>query len=130
MATKFAHALTLFVLVASMLSMSMANKDWSFGSNSNYSDWWSRFRNRHQNKTEQEPRKIIVGGSEGWHFGFNYTDWAFKNGPFYLNDTLGEIFFIICQKLWLKYLHAYIYIYIYLTYMRNVSTSLFAKNYY
>ncbi|XP_043714099.1 blue copper protein 1a-like [Telopea speciosissima] len=33
-------------------------------------------------------KTIMVGGSEGWHFGFNYTDWAFENGPFYLNDTL------------------------------------------
>ncbi|XP_010268597.1 PREDICTED: uncharacterized protein LOC104605502 [Nelumbo nucifera] len=33
-------------------------------------------------------RRVVVGGSEGWHFGFNYTDWAFQNGPFYLNDTL------------------------------------------
>ncbi|KAF8405083.1 hypothetical protein HHK36_009980 [Tetracentron sinense] len=30
----------------------------------------------------------IVGGSEHWHYGFNYTEWAFRNGPFYLNDTL------------------------------------------
>ncbi|KAK7400830.1 hypothetical protein VNO78_12137 [Psophocarpus tetragonolobus] len=88
MATKFSHALTTFVIVASMFSMSMANKDWFLGSGSNYSDWWSRFRNHHHNKTQQQPRNIIVGGSEGWHFGFNYTDWAFKNGPYYLNDTL------------------------------------------
>ncbi|XP_042507599.1 uncharacterized protein LOC122083775 [Macadamia integrifolia] len=33
-------------------------------------------------------KTIVVGGSEGWRFGFNYTDWAFQNGPFYLNDTL------------------------------------------
>lgn len=32
----------------------------------------------------------IVGGSQGWRFGFNYTDWAFKNAPFYINDTLSE----------------------------------------
>ncbi|XP_010268570.1 PREDICTED: uncharacterized protein LOC104605487 [Nelumbo nucifera] len=34
------------------------------------------------------PNTIVVGGSQGWRFGFNYTDWAFENGPFYLNDTL------------------------------------------
>ncbi|KAL5982395.1 hypothetical protein ACLOJK_016466 [Asimina triloba] len=30
----------------------------------------------------------IVGGSEHWRFGFNYSDWALKNGPFFQNDTL------------------------------------------
>ncbi|KAJ4963967.1 hypothetical protein NE237_023906 [Protea cynaroides] len=33
-------------------------------------------------------KTIVVGGSEGWRFGFNYTVWAFNNGPYYLNDTL------------------------------------------
>ncbi|KAG4917394.1 hypothetical protein JHK85_055675 [Glycine max] len=69
-----------------MFSVSMANKDWSFGFN--YTDWWSRFGNHPQNKTQQQPRQILVGGSEHWHYGFNYTDWAFKTAPFYLNDTL------------------------------------------
>ncbi|XP_057972660.1 uncharacterized protein LOC131160796 [Malania oleifera] len=37
----------------------------------------------------REPRRIIVGGgSSKWTFGVNYTDWAIKNGPFYINDTL------------------------------------------
>ncbi|KAA8528570.1 hypothetical protein F0562_035925 [Nyssa sinensis] len=31
---------------------------------------------------------IVVGGSEHWRFGFNYTDWALQHGPFYQNDTL------------------------------------------
>ncbi|KAF3453622.1 hypothetical protein FNV43_RR04063 [Rhamnella rubrinervis] len=31
---------------------------------------------------------IVVGGSEGWRFGFNYTDWAIQNSPFYINDKL------------------------------------------
>ncbi|ERN06654.1 hypothetical protein AMTRI_Chr01g112630 [Amborella trichopoda] len=30
----------------------------------------------------------VVGGDQGWTFGFNYTDWALKSGPFYLGDTL------------------------------------------
>ncbi|XP_020218419.1 uncharacterized protein LOC109801681 [Cajanus cajan] len=85
MATKFDMVLILLAITTSIFEVSMANKDWSFGFN--YTDWWSRFGN-HQNKTQQEPRKIIVGGSEHWHFGYNYTDWAIKNGPFYLNDTL------------------------------------------
>ncbi|KAG5023156.1 hypothetical protein AAZX31_07G164500 [Glycine max] len=87
MGAKFGHGvMILFVISASMFSMSMANKDWSFGFN--YTDWWSRFGNHAQNKTQQPPRQILVGGSEHWHYGFNYTDWAFKNAPFYLNDTL------------------------------------------
>ncbi|KAG4402150.1 hypothetical protein GLYMA_02G134750v4 [Glycine max] len=63
MATKFALGLTLLAITASIFEVSMANKDWSFGFN--YTDWWSRFGNHHQNKTLQEPRKIIVGGTNG-----------------------------------------------------------------
>ncbi|KAF8410008.1 hypothetical protein HHK36_002528 [Tetracentron sinense] len=33
-------------------------------------------------------KTIVVGGSEKWHFGFNYTDWALRNSPFFINDTL------------------------------------------
>ncbi|XP_038902031.1 extensin-3-like [Benincasa hispida] len=36
----------------------------------------------------QSPRKIIVGGSKQWQLGFDYNDWALKNGPFYVNDIL------------------------------------------
>ncbi|GLT57901.1 hypothetical protein SLA2020_308380 [Shorea laevis] len=31
---------------------------------------------------------VVVGGSENWRYGFNYTDWAIKNSPFYIQDTL------------------------------------------
>ncbi|OUZ99800.1 Plastocyanin-like [Macleaya cordata] len=34
------------------------------------------------------PKTINVGGSENWRFGFNYTDWSFRNGPFFIKDTL------------------------------------------
>ncbi|KAJ4716365.1 Plastocyanin-like domain protein [Melia azedarach] len=34
------------------------------------------------------PARSLVGGSEPWHFGFNYSDWAFQNAPFYVNDVL------------------------------------------
>jgi len=86
------HVLTLLVLTTSMFTVTMANKDWPSFGNFNYTDWWSRFGNHHHqiNKTEQQPKKIIVGGSQNWHFGYNYSDWAIKNGPFYLNDTLGK----------------------------------------
>ncbi|XP_030941831.1 uncharacterized protein LOC115966817 [Quercus lobata] len=32
--------------------------------------------------------KIMVGDHHNWIYGFNYTKWAFKHGPFYLYDTL------------------------------------------
>ncbi|XP_058781207.1 uncharacterized protein LOC131655340 [Vicia villosa] len=33
-------------------------------------------------------RSILVGDSEGWRAGTNYTQWAVKNSPFHINDTL------------------------------------------
>ncbi|KAF5739431.1 early nodulin-55-2-like [Tripterygium wilfordii] len=33
-------------------------------------------------------RTFIVGGSQGWRSGVNYTDWAIRNSPFYINDKL------------------------------------------
>ncbi|XP_022853657.1 uncharacterized protein LOC111375099 [Olea europaea var. sylvestris] len=77
----------LLILVAiSMFGIGMANKNFSADWNGNwyhttgwpYGHW----------KADQTSKRIIVGGSENWRFGFNYTDWAIKNGPFYLNDTL------------------------------------------
>ncbi|CAN6682077.1 unnamed protein product [Malus baccata var. baccata] len=35
-----------------------------------------------------EARTVVVGGSEAWRFGYNYTDWALQNSPFYINDQL------------------------------------------
>ncbi|GLJ48422.1 hypothetical protein SUGI_1022090 [Cryptomeria japonica] len=37
--------------------------------------------------TMVDARDLVVGG-EKWHFGFNYTDWALKSAPFYVNDVL------------------------------------------
>lgn len=37
-----------------------------------------------------EARTIVVGGSQNWRYGYNYTDWALKNSPFFINDKLGE----------------------------------------
>ncbi|KAL6982837.1 hypothetical protein U1Q18_016231 [Sarracenia purpurea var. burkii] len=31
---------------------------------------------------------IVVGGSENWRSGFNYTDWSLKSSPFFVNDKL------------------------------------------
>ncbi|CAA0830929.1 Cupredoxin superfamily protein [Striga hermonthica] len=33
-------------------------------------------------------RTIVVGGTDNWNYGVNYTDWLIKNGPFYIGDTL------------------------------------------
>lgn len=40
-------------------------------------------------------RTIVVGGSEGWRFGFNYTDWSIQNSPFYINDKLGQSYYLL-----------------------------------
>ncbi|KAE8708459.1 putative CUB and sushi domain-containing protein 3 [Hibiscus syriacus] len=32
-------------------------------------------------------QKFIVGGSQYWKFGVNYTDWSLKTAPFYYNDS-------------------------------------------
>ncbi|KAJ4793739.1 Copper ion binding protein [Rhynchospora pubera] len=32
--------------------------------------------------------RFIVGDNQHWTFGYNYTDWAQKNAPFHVNDTL------------------------------------------
>jgi len=37
-----------------------------------------------------EPRTILVGDSQGWRAGTNYTQWAIQNSPFHINDTLGK----------------------------------------
>ncbi|GLJ11167.1 hypothetical protein SUGI_0145210 [Cryptomeria japonica] len=33
-------------------------------------------------------RNISVGGSEGWRYGYNYSDWISKAGKIYVNDVL------------------------------------------
>ena len=79
--------LMLIMMVASLWGMSMANKDW--GSGFNHTGWgWGPY---HPPNQTQGPNKINVGGSENWRFNFSYTEWAFQNGPFYFNDTLGEL---------------------------------------
>ncbi|KAL6270319.1 hypothetical protein ACE6H2_027230 [Prunus campanulata] len=79
----FAKALAM-VLVASMLALGSANKDWEYG---NYTGWGFNHGSYHLNETKG-PNKITVGGSENWHYGFNYKQWALQNGPFYIKDTL------------------------------------------
>ncbi|XXG61069.1 hypothetical protein AAC387_Pa04g2816 [Persea americana] len=38
--------------------------------------------------TVSEATMRIVGGSNHWRFGFNYSAWALTNAPIYQNDTL------------------------------------------
>ncbi|KAL4615496.1 hypothetical protein ACB092_07G129600 [Castanea dentata] len=76
----------ILMLTASMLAVSMANKDWHFGFN--YTNWPFKGGPPQSQNDIPGPRKIVVGGSENWQLNFNYTNWALKNGPFYLNDTL------------------------------------------
>ncbi|CAA2978308.1 CUB and sushi domain-containing 3 [Olea europaea subsp. europaea] len=77
----------LLILVAiSMFGIGMANKNFSAGWNGNWNHT-AGWPYGHWN-ANQTSKRIIVGGSENWHFGFNYTDWAIRNGPSYLNDTL------------------------------------------
>uniref|UniRef100_A0A2N9J9E9 Phytocyanin domain-containing protein n=1 Tax=Fagus sylvatica TaxID=28930 RepID=A0A2N9J9E9_FAGSY len=80
MGFTIAQGLMLLLLTASTLAVSMANKDWQSGN-------WP-FRGPYHPNNTQVSNRIIVGDSQHWHFGFNYTDWAIKHGPFYLNDTL------------------------------------------
>ena len=35
-------------------------------------------------------KPILVGGNEGWRFGFNYSAWAAKAGRIHVKDTLGR----------------------------------------
>ena len=82
MGFTIAQGLVLVLLTASTMAVSTANKGWQFGN-------WPYRGPYHPNNT-QTSNRIIVGDSYHWNFGFNYTNWAIKHGPFYLNDTLGE----------------------------------------
>lgn len=91
MGVKYGGGLAVLVMATFMLAIATSNKDWSTAAgNWNHTgagDFWGF---KHKNAT-QRSNKIIVGGSENWRFGFNYTDWAIKNGPIFLNDALGML---------------------------------------
>ncbi|TXG64375.1 hypothetical protein EZV62_011369 [Acer yangbiense] len=85
------RSLILIVAAASMLvTVSLANRDWYYGGGFNYTThWpWGPRNDSHSLNYTNEPNKIIVGGSDHWHYGFNYSVWAFQNNPFYVNDVL------------------------------------------
>ncbi|KAJ9135615.1 hypothetical protein P3X46_032776 [Hevea brasiliensis] len=74
MALTYTQFLMLLLIAYMLLGVTVASKGFNYGSpQTTYSD---------------TPNRIIVGGSAYWSFGFNYSVWAFKNGPFYVNDTL------------------------------------------
>ncbi|KAI6677884.1 hypothetical protein NL676_038680 [Syzygium grande] len=72
----------LVVIASAMMGASVAYSEWN---NNNGYAWPPKQDN---SPAEVPPKKIIVGGLENWHFGFDYSAWAHKNGPFYVNDTL------------------------------------------
>ncbi|KAM3742948.1 hypothetical protein ACB098_07G107000 [Castanea mollissima] len=39
-------------------------------------------------KHTKTPKRIIVGDTNNWKYGFDYPTWAIEHGPFYVNDTL------------------------------------------
>ena len=83
-------ALVLLVL-ASTLTIAMADKGFT-------ANWNVHWPFKHDNASCQ-PKKVIVGGSDYWRFGTNYANWARKNGPFYVGDTLGIFIYkyhVIC----------------------------------
>lgn len=90
--------LILVAMAASMLGVSMANRnrDWTYNYNKTAGWGWGSYHR--PNRTDTTSKKIVVGGSDNWHFGVNYTAWASKTAPFYFNDTLGE-FTIIYYEL-------------------------------
>lgn len=88
MAFRYTHLAILLFVSATLLAVGEASKNfttqnWNYGYNFT-AGWPGNYPNASQNSN-----RIIVGGDQKWHFGFNYTDWAIKNAPFYLNDTLG-----------------------------------------
>jgi hypothetical protein len=36
--------------------------------------------------------RFVVGDAARWTWGYNYTDWVVKKGPFFQNDSLGTCF--------------------------------------
>ncbi|CAA7058594.1 unnamed protein product [Microthlaspi erraticum] len=56
--------------------------------NTSGSGWGWGGHSKGYNVTYNAPRKIIVGGDKEWTYGVNYSEWASKTAPFFLNDIL------------------------------------------
>ncbi|XP_051145410.1 blue copper protein 1a-like [Andrographis paniculata] len=99
MAMNFAVKLALLIAATSAISaIAMPIKNcnntntpiWNH-TNTNTNTFWGvgyGYGYGHKNNASHVSTTHVVGGSDNWRFGFNYTDWAIKSGPFYLNDTL------------------------------------------
>ncbi|CAH2051759.1 unnamed protein product [Thlaspi arvense] len=61
---------------------------WSWSWGSNHNDSSSSDSSSGSVSDSEAPRKIVVGGSEGWRKGLDYKEWASKNAPFYIDDVL------------------------------------------
>lgn len=79
------------VVVASVAAPAPATAMANFNqsNNVNMSSYYYGWGTRPGANCSQNSREIIVGGDSHWQFGFDYSSWAFKNGPFYVNDTIG-----------------------------------------
>ncbi|KAH0732220.1 hypothetical protein KY289_003408 [Solanum tuberosum] len=86
MALANVQAFLFLVVFFFMFVLSMANFNYTWAGGK-----WNKtncpYGNNHPNAT-QTSNMLNVGGSENWHYGFDYMDWARKNGPFFVNDTL------------------------------------------
>ncbi|XP_049413151.1 uncharacterized protein LOC125876077 [Solanum stenotomum] len=86
MALANAQTFLFLVVFSFMFVLSMANFNYTWAGGK-----WNKtncpYGNYHPNAT-QTSNKFNVGGSENWHYGFDYMDWARKCGPFFVNDTL------------------------------------------
>ncbi|TXG64373.1 hypothetical protein EZV62_011367 [Acer yangbiense] len=83
------RSMILIVAIVSMLvTVSVAYRDLDNGG-LNYTTHWP-WGPGNDTCYKNEPNKIIVGGSDHWRYGFNYSAWASQNAPFYINDVLGH----------------------------------------
>ncbi|KAF3645670.1 hypothetical protein P3S67_019890 [Capsicum chacoense] len=88
MALANAQMYLFLVMFSFMFVHSMANFNYGpWGSPGNWNKTNFPNGNNHPNAT-QTSNKFNVGGTENWRYGFDYMDWARKNGPFFVNDTL------------------------------------------
>ncbi|KAL5705845.1 hypothetical protein ACHQM5_024085 [Ranunculus cassubicifolius] len=71
----------LVILLLSMAAVGFANKIVGGGNENNATNFAG-------GRSGSSSNTIVVGGPENWHFGFNYTNWAFQTYPFYIKDTL------------------------------------------
>ncbi|CAL1389404.1 unnamed protein product [Linum trigynum] len=83
-----APVIAMFLLLTTT-GLAAANKDWGYGGGNNGGWGGGGFPRHRPVEDHYSPRKVVVGGNQtSWQFGFDYTNWAIRNGPFFVNDTL------------------------------------------